>query len=250
MACGKNLIVVGAYNSRDQWYSILSGEGYGLISGYGEGAIAPYSSWGKLLDGRELPHICAPGTGIFSSDNGSFVSSNFGAAGRYVVASAEFNGKTHYWCTMQGTSMACPYVTGTMALWLEADPNLTAEKAREIMAKTATTSGITLNTKWGAGKLNAWNGIREVIKQKNSGIEDIVTGDSQISYNIEGGIVRVMAMNGNGISAELYNLAGLKFAEANSTGDSVELDVTGASKGVYILRITAGGETTSHKIAL
>lgn len=38
---------------------------------------------------------------------------------------------------MQGTSMACPFVAGTVALMLEADPTLDVETARTILTETA-----------------------------------------------------------------------------------------------------------------
>ncbi len=250
MACGSNVIVVGAYNAHPSWFSIAENKQYNYISGYGEGAIAPYSSWGELLDGRKLPHICAPGSGIFSSDNGSFVAANPSKAAATQIATAEFNGKTHYWCMMQGTSMACPYTTGTMALWLEADPNLTVDKAREIMENTAIQKGFTLDTKWGAGKLDAINGIKEVIAKKNSGIEDIVVGDAFFDVTVEGGSIRVDVASANSLMAELYSLSGVKVTSATASGESLSLSTDGAAKGIYLLRMTADGRTETRKVVL
>ncbi len=256
MACGNNVIVVGAYNAHYSWHSLTQNKTWNYSQlfgpGYGKGAIAPYSSWGELIDGRKLPHICAPGSGIFSSDNGYYVEANKSSDDvQYLqVATADFNGKTHSWCIMQGTSMACPYTTGTVALWLEADPALTVDKARSIMESTANKEGFTMSTKWGAGKLDAYNGIKEVIAKKNSGIEDIVVGEAFFDVTVESGLIRVDVASANSLMAELYSLSGVKVTSATAAGESLSLSTDGAAKGIYLLRMTADGRTETRKVVL
>ena len=67
-----------------------------------------------------------------------------------------------------GTSMATPVVTGTLALWLEANPELTVYEVKEIIQKTATEdiyTGELPNGKYGMGKLNTVAGLYEILKQ-------------------------------------------------------------------------------------
>jgi len=67
---------------------------------------------------------------------------------------------------MSGTSMAAPFVTGVLSTWLEANPQLTPEKVREVFATTAITdtyTGACPNNIWGYGKINAYEGLLKVI---------------------------------------------------------------------------------------
>ena len=73
MACATNIITVGSYNVRNRIAS-LDGSIYnfnGLSSGesFPIGEISSFSSFGTLGDGRNLPHVCAPGAAVISSVN-------------------------------------------------------------------------------------------------------------------------------------------------------------------------------------
>ena len=57
-------------------------------------------------------------------------------------------------------------VTGTLAIWLQAKPDLTPDEVREILSRTAIQdeyTGNTSNNTWGYGKLDAWNGLKEIL---------------------------------------------------------------------------------------
>jgi len=77
--------------------------------------IAWFSSRGPDTYGKEHmePDVVAPGVGIVSAK-----------AGGGVIA-------------MSGTSMACPFVSGVVALMLQKNPNLTNEDCLKILEKTA-----------------------------------------------------------------------------------------------------------------
>ena len=75
MACGFNIIAVGSYGTCSQWND-LSGGSHG--TGSGEGTLSSFSSWGELVDGRKLPHVCAPGGGINSSVSGPYIAKSHG----------------------------------------------------------------------------------------------------------------------------------------------------------------------------
>ena len=74
------------------------------------------SSQGPTRDGREKPDICAPGTDIMAA-------SGFDAGDQYIE--------------MSGTSMASPYVTGTVALMFSHEPKLSAAQICGILRRTA-----------------------------------------------------------------------------------------------------------------
>lgn len=247
LACGHNTIIVGAYSSRAQYIDLT---GASRSTGGGNGNLASYSSWGELIDGRKLPHITAPGTGIISSYNGYYARSNYDGVKYMLCAVAEEGGQKHYWGSMNGTSMATPYVTGSVGLWLEADKDLTGEKAREIMIATAKTeSGMDGVTAWGAGKIQVLNGIKEVIAQmgSGSGVADITTDEYKVLVTSDGLSVEVVAPSDD-VSAELYNIGGNKVAEAYGNNSSVTLEAPSA--GIYIVNVRAGSTNYTTKVAL
>ena len=74
MAVGKKLIVVGSYNTRNEWFCL---DGYASrYESEGDyftvGRVSGFSSFGTLRDGRNLPTVCAPGSTIISSVNRYF----------------------------------------------------------------------------------------------------------------------------------------------------------------------------------
>ena len=70
---------------------------------------------------------------------------------------------------MSGTSMSCPTVSGIIALWLQADPTLTLDEIKEVLAATSRNDEFTAASpiKWGYGKIDAAAGI-EYIKGMTS----------------------------------------------------------------------------------
>lgn len=66
--------------------------------------------------------------------------------------------------------MATPVVTGTVALWLQADPTLTPAQVKQYLKDSAITdvyTGTILPTgsnTWGWGKVDAWRGLQKVRK--------------------------------------------------------------------------------------
>ncbi len=246
LACGHNTIVVGAYSTRTQYVDLT---GATRSTGGGNGNLANYSSWGELVDGRKLPHITAPGTGIISSYNGYYARPNYDGAKYMLCATTEEGGQKHYWGSMNGTSMATPYVTGSVGLWLEADGSLTGRKARDIMIATAKTeAGMSGVTAWGAGKIQVLNGIKEVINQMGSGgVGNVATEESKVLVTSDGLSVEVVVPT-NAVAVELYNIGGNKVAEAYGEDNRAVLEAPSA--GIYIVNVRAGSTNHTTKVAL
>lgn len=243
MGCGFNTIIVGSYGTRASLLN-LDGKSYG--TGGGEGNLANYSSWGNLVDGRKMPHLCAPGTGIYSSYSGPYLATknDFGS----VVAKTTEGETTHYWGCMSGTSMATPYVTGTVALWLQADPTLDGKRARDIMIETAMVDDyVSTEVAWGAGKLQATNGIKRVISSMGA-VEGVDVEGSEIFVSAAGHDISVFAAGATDMEAQLYTPAGVLAAASAAKGEN--LAIKAPSAGMYILAVKAGANSKTLKLVV
>jgi subtilisin family serine protease len=150
-AASPGIIAVAAYVSRTSWRDV-DGETRNISGTVGD--IAFFSSHGPSGDEARTglkPEIAAPGRIVASAM----------ASGSIVLSPGTQVDSAHV--MMQGTSMACPHVNGVVALMLQADPQLTVEKARRILMKTALKDSFTGdadNHVWGAGKLRALPAVK------------------------------------------------------------------------------------------
>lgn len=104
--------------------------------------IAAYSSRGPVGWGenqRIKPDLVAPGS--------------------YVVSTYNNGG----YATMSGTSMACPHVSGVVALMLDVNSSLTPAEIRSVLQRTAIDLGRTgPDTDYGAGRVSAWAAVDNI----------------------------------------------------------------------------------------
>ncbi|MGY1616850.1 S8 family serine peptidase [Geodermatophilus sp. SYSU D00691] len=108
-----------------------------VTRGSGVGTISSFSSLGPTRDGRQAPTVAAPGQ-VLMAPQPSSTGDTYGL--------------------MQGTSMAAPMVTGTVALLLQKNVTLTQAQIRDCLIRGARSdafTGATPNNAWGAGKLDA-----------------------------------------------------------------------------------------------
>lgn len=98
--------------------------------------VAPYSSRGPTrIDYQAKPDLVAPGTGVVSLSNPS--SLFYTTQALFLLnGSMAGNGSKPY-LSLTGTSMAAPVVSGTIALMLQANPNLTPNLVKAILQYTA-----------------------------------------------------------------------------------------------------------------
>ena len=167
MATGNKSISVGAWTSKNK-VPYLDGNSKNFnASEYGD--IAYFSSYGPDANGVAKPDVTAPGYVVVSGK--SQCDGKYSSDGS--VAVAEIDGFASAWGVEWGTSMAAPAVAGTIATWLQVNPKLTPEQIKTILNETSKRDEwVNLYPqKWGAGKLDAYAGIKYVIEQ--SGISTI-----------------------------------------------------------------------------
>lgn len=88
------------------------------------GKIGYYSSTGPAINDVSKPDVVAPGTNVVSSY------SSFFHPDKEVVGFSDYDDKRYPWGVNTGTSMSAPVVTGVIALWLQARPELTPQDVR------------------------------------------------------------------------------------------------------------------------
>jgi serine protease AprX len=156
----------------------------GVAAGTKEGELADFSSRGTSREERlgntdpnddyDAPTITAPGEGrVFVGENPH----NFTAS---IVATRSTsnlvaNGLTDdaelspslipFYTQIQGTSMATPFVAGTIALMLDADPTLSVDEIKEILTSTATKMPGKADYEVGAGYLNVYAAVDKVFNR-------------------------------------------------------------------------------------
>lgn len=249
MACAANVISVGSYNVRNHWPSL---DGY--VYGYNKkgqnddfpaGEISRFSSYGTLADGRNLPDICAPGASVVSSVNTYCVTNpTMGYTNAALQAKFDQGGKTYFWHQSLGTSMATPVVAGAIALWLEANPNLTYKDVVRIIKETAVKDNYVTSTgdpvQWGAGKFDAYAGLKQVLLEKNtSGIQGVKTEQKELPIlNMTGSrSFTVFLANAKQLNVRAYNLSGQLVQSHVAKGNETNIDASSWEKGVYLIQV-------------
>lgn len=142
LSIGYGIVSVGSSNTLKDHIINLDGDTI-FVADYNQyGSPDDYtltSSYGTSFDSTSqvYPHVLAPGTFIVAAYNSAITE-----MAKFRVAETTFNGKTQYWGQYTGTSMSSPAVAGIVALWLEANPNLTYEHLIDILAQTSKAGNI------------------------------------------------------------------------------------------------------------
>ena len=239
-AAGKEVVSVGSYVTRG-----------GGSTGISIGEISVFSSRGPSADGRLKPEVAAPGEVICSS-----MKDGFGSLG-IRPSSSRFNNKTYYWGGLQGTSMAAPFVTGCLALWLQARPDLTYEEVVDAFQHTAVRDKEMEypNTTYGYGKIDAYRGLRYLMGF-DSAIEDVELTEEEAVSVYAGrsrGEIRMHWLVAPGdFTVTVYDTAGRTLHLSRESGGNSDyvLHAPVYASGVYLVQIVTPEKKIVRKIVV
>jgi hypothetical protein len=140
--CCTSAITVASFTTKSKWEDFFGNEHGG---GLELNTISDFSSEGPRRDGVRKPDIAAPGAMI-----GAALSGDSGVGPAVILDQLNR--------INAGTSMACPFVAGLVALLLERDPTLNPKQAKALLVSKAAIPRRpkgTFDEKWGFGLISA-----------------------------------------------------------------------------------------------
>jgi serine protease AprX len=182
MAHDRGIVVVFAAGNSGPGKDTMSAEPkspyvIAVAAGTKEGGLAGFSSRGVPKSQRaagdfNAPTITAPGTGReFASNSGRFTADVVSTRSKTnVFANGEISGNDAelapatlpYYTEISGTSMAAPFVAGTVALMLSVDPTLSPDDVKSILTQTASQMPGYSEYEVGAGYINVYAAVDKV----------------------------------------------------------------------------------------
>lgn len=241
-AASPSVICVGASSYRTRYVN-YKGSVRALDMGTG-GQIARYSSTGPTLDGRTKPDVVAPGTNIISAYNSYYLENLEDEDDmRNDVQHFDFNGRTYSWSANSGTSMSTPAAAGVIALWLQANPQLTPEDVLDIIAKTSSHYDESLtypNNTYGYGQIEAYEGLVEVLKLPTA-IPSISRHQPRdVRFVLQG--ETLLLNTDNPVAVRVYSTSGQLLRSEEHTR---AVDLTALPHGVLVIQVTGTDAATT-----
>ena len=259
-------ITVGAYTSRSKHTNKLTNKSYDL--GMEIGSRSYFSSMGPVLNTAvKKPTVLAPGAQVCSAMNQLYP--GFDEKNWMISEKVKVNGEDFYYADEQGTSMSAPYVAGVIALWLEANPNLTHTDIEKILEKTSFKLQGASNV-WtkeeGYGRINAYEGLKMALKMANI---DLTTGQpiSEKPTAIErvSGSAQPVTLQGDKdewkvlfnnpertATLSFLTLDGRVVLQRNlqqiAQGQEETFSLAHLPSGIYLLRVATPGAQITHRV--
>lgn len=199
------VICVGAVDFNDA-IAGFSSEGPATWTGVAPYNDYPYSSGSSTNIGLIRPDVCAPGVNVKSLD---------------------FN-TTNGYCLKSGTSMATPCVTGTIALMLSRDHELTPEQIDEILERTAVPLSTHKSNDFGSGRIDALAAVNAI---GDDGVEEIDNQGIIIYPNPANNVVNIVCAN------EIIQLMDINGQLMNINVQNNQMNISDLPSGIYLMKI-------------
>lgn len=250
----RNIISVGSYDARSsiKWIDGAVSNMYNLDLPYEQNKRSFFSSCGPTADGRTVPDVLAPGFPVISAINKhAYINLDQDLSLYTCSATHDADGVSYYYSYQMGTSMSAPFVAGTVALMLQAKPDLTPQDVRSILASTSQSDefmGALPNNYYGNGYLNSLGCVRAAVDMSGVTLPGAEATDRAKVWSDRGGNLVIAA--GQGCKAEVYSSSGALLATLTLTEPIETVDATAWGSGIVIVRITGVNSAQSIKVAL
>lgn len=240
----RSVLSVGSYNSRNTLMIYTDPDNLYKLTDEPLGETSHFSSRGPTADGRLKPELLAGGMFVISAFNRSAMD-----PANAVQKTVDANNQSYYYTMDAGTSMAAPVVTGTVALLLQVNPELTHDDLVKIFAYSGNTAGLTEtefpNNSSGYGKLAAWKAIRYVISNSGITLPEAPEAAAPRAW-VEPGS-HAITVTGSDLVC-IYSTSGALMQRIATSGPLTDIDASGWPSGVYLVHF--GGAAVTLKVAL
>lgn len=240
------IITAGGMHHRSNITNVAGKPATYTALGSKEGQLMSFSSCGPTMEGRIKPDVVAPGHNIVSVLNSFYMVEDEEDVEYLTVYRDKELGKNYGMWAMSGTSMAAPIVSGVIALWLQAKPDLTPEDVMGVIERTSHQpepefSGTGKNVFYGWGEIDAYAGLLDIL--------DIVTAIPELSTHQPAGVKfrlqgHTLYIDGaeDGTPIRIYTTDGRLIISASLSGSSVSLPADSPA-GVYAVQVGKLGST-------
>lgn len=264
MGAASSVLLVGAYASKIVFTDIngvnRSYSGYVLAN-----QLVPFSSRGPMVDNTVRPDITAPGLTIataISSYDTSYTPTGTNSDVTVSSFTHPVSGKKFYFAEFLGTSASAPAASGVVALMLQANPSLTPQMMKSIVAETAIEDNATGNVppagnnNWGHGKINAYGAVKKALQASSVYTFSGEKLDCALFPNPGSGnfTLEYTGRKTETLHIEIVSMAGsvVRAFDRNATAgvNRYPVDLKDLARGTYLLKVAAGNGAAVIKTTL
>ncbi len=241
----ERIVTVGAMHQCTSFTNIFGEDATYIALGSEEGHLSSFSSCGPTIDNRIKPDVVAPGHNVLSVYNSFYEPGPAENVEKKMAYKANAFDKDYAIWTMSGTSMSSPVATGVIALWLQANPNLTPEDIKGVIERTSHQpepefSGTDKNVYYGWGEIDAYAGLLDILGL--TGIKEISQHQpAGLKFRLEGRTLHIDGIDSSE-TVTVFDLSGRPVLRTETSSDGI-LSLPELSAGVYAVQVGHRGST-------
>ena len=241
----ERIVTVGAMHQCTSFTNIFGEDATYIALGSEKGHLSSFSSCGPTIDNRIKPDVVAPGHNVLSVYNSFYEPGPAENVEKKMAYKANAFDKDYAIWTMSGTSMSSPVTTGVIALWLQANPNLTPEDIKGVIERTSHQpepefSGTDKNVYYGWGEIDAYAGLLDILGL--TGIKEISQHQpAGLKFRLEGRTLHIDGIDSSE-TVTVFDLSGRPVLRTETSSDGI-LSLPELSAGVYAVQVGHRGST-------